>query len=155
MAGPLRESVRVQAGSQAWLSLSGSEGPLPGQTWGNRIMPWVAIPSTRTDGGVDTKAIEDLAAQKALCVLVEEWYAEAVLKGDKREIGVPVTERVGWHLPPARLQLWGPSAVRGRSGLLGWHVPPRSLEYVRRTSWTSSAGCVAPRSILLQAEADL
>ena len=43
--------------------------------------------------GMVSNAEEDLAAQRALCVLVEEVDAKAMLHGGTGEIGVPVNER--------------------------------------------------------------
>ena len=87
-------------------------------------------PLSRTwaDGSVITEAIEDLAARGALCVLVEEGDAKAILQGGTGEIGVPVKE-VSWLLPPGSLR--EPGAVRGRSDLFGWLISSRSPVCVR------------------------
>ena len=49
-------------------------------------MSLVTIPGTGADGGVITEAVEDLAAQEALCVLVEEGDAKAVSQGNTCEM---------------------------------------------------------------------
>ena len=85
--GPLNEAVRDRAELEqahclpSWAAL----GKTRAMDFCLRLRPT----STWADGGVIAKAIEDLAAQEALCVLVEKWDAEAVL----REVGVPVKEK--------------------------------------------------------------
>ena len=60
--------------------------------------------------------IEDLAAQEALCVLVQEGDVEVMLQGRSGEVGIPVKREVDWVPIPPRLLLRAPDAVRGRSG---------------------------------------
>ena len=49
------------------------------------------------------------------CALVQDGDAEAMLRCRSGEVCVPVKERREWVLPPAKLQLRGLGAVRGRS----------------------------------------
>ena len=62
---------------------------------GNRIVSSVATTGTWEDRGVITKAIQNLAAHGALCVLVEERDAKAILQGGTCEIGIPPSSRSG------------------------------------------------------------
>ena len=58
--------------------------------WAIALCLWLRS-SACADGGVITKAIEDLAALGSLGVLVEE--GEAVLQGGTCEVGIPVREK--------------------------------------------------------------
>ena len=84
VAGPLRESVSVRAGLEkaGFLFLGAKAFFLGGfvENLGNGIVPPVAIPSTGTNGGMITEAVEDWTTQGALCVLVEKWDAEGVAR---------------------------------------------------------------------------
>ena len=87
----MREAVRVRAGlEQACLLFLRAEAGFLGLR--NRIVSSAAAPDTWAVSGVIT-ATQDLAAQWALCAMVEEGDAKAMLQGASCEIGVPVKER--------------------------------------------------------------
>ena len=79
-------------------------------------------------------------------VLIEERDAEAVLQGGTCEIGVPVTEKLGWPLPPAKLQLRGPGVVRGRGRIVLTcsHVGIVGV-FVRGPKTVAKSGCATAR----------
>ena len=88
MAGPVWGGHRLQAGLEHALSFLGGF-----EDMGDRLVSALTVSSRWPDCGVIAKAIADFTTQGALCVLVKEGDAKAVLQGGTGEVRVPSKER--------------------------------------------------------------
>ena len=115
MAGPVWKVIRLGSGVGARRVACFHGGFV--EDVGDRM-----VSDTRAwaDCGRVPETAEDLAAQGALCVLVQEEGAEARLQGRSGEVGVQVEGGVSWVLQPTRLLPWGPDAIGGKLRPLGW-----------------------------------